>query len=274
VLADGTQACLPECDLASLLTGFACVDGVPTSCDRLGDEHCAFCGCSPELTCLMGTGCVPPSDVDGPCDSDEDCRSNNCSTFAGVCRVPLGTPCSSSDCDYCLDGWYCSRECNGQGDCQGGHCLGSEDSNRLFEYYCLPPCHPAASDACHGAVCELHPDALHYYCDCGRFSSSCPGTHAPRTIGQNCRNDLQCGSAARCLGTASGDQFFGYCSVACTSSTECGAGLACMAIAPCDPNSTCEGLCRPTCDVADPCARGTCDNRLATDGTRIDVCVF
>ena len=270
VLADGTRACLPGCYLSSGLSGFACVDGVPTSCERLGDEHCESCGCDPGLACLTGTGCVPPSDVGGPCDGDEDCLSNNCSTFDGVCRVPLGTPCSASDCDYCLDGWYCSRQCRAEADCQGGRCLGESDGHGQFTgvYYCRPSCHPAASDACHGSECRWHTNAQYYYCDCA--FSSCAGTHAPRAIGQPCNNERQCPSPAYCLRTDSG----AYCSAACTSSVECGAGIACIAFAPCTPDATCEGVCRPTCGDADPCESGVCIDRLATDGTRIDVCAI
>jgi len=272
VLADGSKACLPGCFMRSPLTGFACIDGVPTSCEVLGDEQCEQCGCAAGMTCLTGKGCVPKSDVGGPCDADDDCVSNNCSAFAGVCRVPLGTPCSTSDCDYCLSGWYCSRECNLL-HCEGGYCLGEVDGvgQPTGVYYCLPACDPNVPGACPGTQCRSNTEAQISYCECGSYTS-CPGMQAPRAVGQPCRSDDQCSAPAFCLG--SGGDVGGYCSVGCTTSAECGAGLACIATAPCSPGATCAGQCRPACTAAAPCAFGVCDQRTGTDGASTNVCVI
>ena len=271
VLADGSRVCVPECYLNSGLPGFACVDGVPTACELLGDEHCESCGCAAGLTCLTGTACVPPSDVGGPCDADDDCVSNNCSTFAGVCRVRLGTPCTTSDCDYCLAGWYCSRECRSETGCQGGRCLGELDAVGRFTgvYYCRPPCQLGAAGPCPDD-CEYHTDAQYYYCACSH--TTCVGTHAPHTIGQFCRSDAQCPRPAYCLGSDSGGGLRGYCSAPCTSSAECGAGVACSSVGPCAPGETCDGLCRPLCDATSDCEIGACNQRIDTAGTTMGVC--
>jgi len=112
VTAAGEHRCVASC--ASPSSGYVCIDGVPTSCEVAPAEHCKECGCPNALRCEVGVGCMPKRAAGESCAADSDCNTNNCCSFAGVCRVPYGSACTTLNCDLCLvaSNWsFCTRRC-------------------------------------------------------------------------------------------------------------------------------------------------------------------
>ncbi len=170
--------CVPPCGSGP----YTCVGAVSTACALVDDPtHCIDCGCADATThCARDLGCLPPAAVGEPCALNNDCATNNCSTFAGVCRVAVGTACTAEDCDACLHlpggTTHCSRECRGDSDCRTDRCLGN---TTLGVLECLPT-------ACTGTACTVE--------------------RAVHETGQTCRADADCRSGAcfasmRCSGS-------------------------------------------------------------------------
>jgi hypothetical protein len=167
--ADGRRSCVPECG-----TGYACVDGVSTSCSVAPETYCTECGCPEMLRCEDGVGCQARVAVGEPCRGDTDCESEHCgglSTGAGVCRVPVGASCDTTNCDYCLvseAGWtYCSRQCSDHSLCPGGYCTSADPE--LLPFTCHPSCTGEDDTSCPGAQCTFAPNfdfGTGYVCHC------------------------------------------------------------------------------------------------------------
>jgi hypothetical protein len=275
----GEQACVPICGGA--YGSYACVGGLSTACTQVPDDtHCIVCGCPENLRCEPGAGCMPKSEVGGNCLKDEDCRTGNCSTFAGVCRVPVGQPCDESNCDRCLtapNGWsFCSRECDSQNDCNGGQCIG-HGSNGFFT--CRPSCSSFADPTCPGSNnCEFPSGGNELFCDC-ESGGDCPIVAPMRTLGQNCNLDSECASGS-CVarlecGGPFGDECVdrGLCSQSCDSDADCGGG-ACVAV-PCVDGQAgeCGFMCLPRCGGELYCdAYQTCTALAGVSGSNQLVC--
>ena len=258
-LPDGSRGCLLECipDF-EVQPGYACMDGVPAACKTLGQEWCSECGCPTGLRCQKGVGCLPLSEVGEACDLDSDCRTNNCSTFAHVCRTPVGQPCVSTNCDECVHDpsgiTYCSRQCTSDSQCnslicQTGYTIRS----------CVPPCIGGKDSLCPGS-CDFLPSIAKYECDC----TSCTRDEPKRDLGVVCWNDVHCKDGAcqtpsldSCL--SSQPYGCGTCTKACAADADCGAGVACTTVT-CAAGQTvgCGNLCLRTCDSNSPCEVGEC----------------
>jgi hypothetical protein len=220
----GCAMCVPPCGAAH----YTCVAGVSTDCTVAADDSlCLDCGCAdPTMHCVRGVGCAPPAPVGDPCRLDRDCESGSCSTFAGVCRVPVGSPCSAADCDACLHlpsgATHCSRECRTAAECNGDPCTGSA---ALLFYECTP-------SVCAGDACTVE--------------------RAPHEAGQTCREDSDCSSggcfsAMRCSGSECVGE--GWCSAPCTAEADCAEGTHCVTI-PCATGQTvaCGDVCLHACE--------------------------
>jgi hypothetical protein len=274
---DGTMACVPACGAPD--SGYACVDGVSVACERVDDDRqCLACGCDPSLRCEPGVGCLAKSEVGGNCRQDSDCRTGNCSTFAGVCRVPVGQACTANDCDRCLTaagGWsYCSRECDDVEQCNGDQCLGSPETGF---FTCRPGCTSFGDASCPG-TCQYPSDGGELFCACDY--QTCPTVEPPRQVGQPCYSDSHCATGACYAHRECGGPFKdecidrGVCTQACESDASCGAGNTCVAV-PCVEGQTteCGKLCLPTCSDAEPCDAYTfCVARPAAGGATAMVC--
>jgi hypothetical protein len=248
----GRRICLPGCSG----DGVVCVDGVPHSCATVTDETlCGQCGCNRDPMrprCEPGVGCMARSDIGGPCLEDDDCRTGNCSRYEGICRVPLGAPCTGvEDCDRCIrheeTGWsFCSRACRSDGTdpCVqdgGGACLGQADTEN---FTCRPGC-----AACPGS-CRFATDGTRW-CDC----QDCVVLEA-RPPGFRCYADEQCGSGDCWLRNWSG-----ACTRACSSDAECGPLARCVDL-PCaeGQSSRCGGTCLASCELT---GSWNCEGRAA-----------
>lgn len=266
--ATGERSCVPECD--GFGGDYACVEGVSTSCEIASDEYCEECGCPSTLRCEPGQGCMPKRAAGEPCSTDDDCNTDNCSSFAGVCRVPIGAACAASNCDACLaaDGWsYCSRECLGNSQCGSGLCLGNADT-----FYCRPPCSDFGDASCPGHKCKLFIDdvtaATAYHCDCVN-AGTCEWTAEARPLGQECKYDGDCESnlcdrVATQVDSLYGRLYAGLCTQPCTTTEECGEGFACAAVG--TPH------CLPTCTAESGCAIGSCVGLPTAEGGSQDLC--
>lgn len=265
--ADQSPVCTPPCGAR----GFVCVDGVSTSCEAIEPTHedfCSQCECPSNLRCDPGSGCVEKSGVGGNCRSDSDCATDNCSTFLGVCRVPVGSPCDVDNCDICLTAgsWqYCSRECDGFTNCGGGYCLGSEAQD---SFYCRPRCNGYADASCPGdckvADLDTGPEP---FCDCFT-NEDCQWQEAPHPLGASCESNEQCASQLcdvvtdKCEGFY-GCAFSGVCTQTCVNSGVCGVGFVCAAVGD-GPH------CLPACD--DACAIGECTAVPTAEGGSATAC--
>jgi hypothetical protein len=241
--ADGTQRCGASC---VDWPGFGCRDGSPVACELLDATFCEDCGCADAtLRCEPGVGCVPRSDVGGPCRVDSDCTTEHCSDWAQVCRVPVGQPCSAADCDRCMtheSGWsFCSRECRRSSDCNGLPCIGYPADDY---YWCRPSCRTLSDPSCPGR-CD-RADGINY-CDC----PSCPVVVPQRALLDPCQGDSTCASG-ECLGATRCGEYVcwttGYCSMGCLSDSSCGPTGRCVSV-PCAPGQTegCGWKCLPEC---------------------------
>jgi hypothetical protein len=219
----GTRACVPRCDEGR---GFACKDGTSVACQQLDETYCEECGCEASLRCEAAVGCMPKRGVGEPCSANSDCHSENCSLFAQVCRVPIGSACSINDCDRCIgigSGGFCSRECTGDAECNGSACLGDPEV-RFFT--CRPGCRSVDDLSCPG-TCR-YSDNGRLYCNCSRCTISEP-TRAP---GVNCSSDTQC--EGRCVN--------GVCRGTGTVGSPCAAFWDC-AVGQCCPSGVCGSSC-------------------------------
>jgi hypothetical protein len=273
-LPDGSKGCATACNGGFAPPGYVCQNGSPVACEIVGEQYCEACGCPMSLRCKPGEGCVAKSDVGGDCAFDHDCRSNNCSTFGGVCRVPLGSACDGTNCDRCLThagGWsYCSRDCDSEYDCQGGHCV-SYSFN--LEYVCQPPCKSLSDASCPGD-CDYPPGSTDFiYC----FCPDCGVQGPQRQLGQRCSFATECESgeclsyAKRCAGL-DGCAYEGLCTTSCTDSASCGGSLVCVDI-PCasGETTTCGQKCLPRCSPESTCKVGFCQQLIGAEGP-IAVC--
>ena len=266
---DGQQVCVPTtCQYSD--EGFVCKDGVITACKVAGEQFCDKCGCPASKRCAVGVGCVDLSDLGGPCDRDSDCRTNNCSTFAAVCRAPVGSTCTSDNCDRCLSssgGWsYCSRLCGTQDDCNGGYCIGIPGGN----FACEPPCTGSCPGQC--SYVGASDGSIISYCDCPKCSITAP----LHDVGQSCEGQTDCTSGdcyarIQCTDLVCGER--GWCTVDCATNADCGSAI-CVSV-PClgsqDP-STCGRKCIPPCDASGSCKLGTCRELVALEGGTARVC--
>jgi hypothetical protein len=220
--------------------GTANVATDPTCAANVTAIGCYDCSCAAGLHCVAGQGCVPQATTGEACDEDSDCNTNNCSQYFKVCRVPVGQPCSASDCDRCLTlgaTTYCSRECGGHDECNGGHCIGDLD---IGYFTCQPPCEgcPFECSAYNAATVGLN---YMEYCDC---VTGCSPSVPRRPNGSPCQTAADCASD---LCVVNGD--ISVCTQACTTSAECGAGLSCIGM-PCSEGETegCGTMCAPNCE--------------------------
>jgi hypothetical protein len=275
----GGSICAPPCEQDE--SGiFACVGGQVTFCSQLAGKHCETCGCPSDLRCDPDQGCVPKSDVGGPCRKDDDCQTRNCSTFAHVCRVAVGAACTTENCDTCRTSdpaklpWtysYCSRDCSDDRECHGGVCLSFGDGWRT----CYGTCQDATPgpgncpNACRATQSRTW---AVLYCDC----PSCFTSFAPRPDGTSCHFDSQC-AGGKCLRVSDCsysmcDATYGRCARSCDASTPCSSGFECIDL-PCPVNSdpsSCGMRCLPTCDGT--CSGGTCRPLPSTRGDAVMVC--
>lgn len=236
-----------------------CVGGREIECAELDDSYCDVCeGRCPGQRCVMQVGCAPLSNVGEPCDSDSDCRTNNCSLFAGVCRVPLETDCDDTNCDLCIsDGpWsYCSRECRSTSDCPGERCAGSSGGPTKTDYfYCRPPCTAACPGECtsntSGTRLCTAPAGVSW-----SMSDPTRPLLAPCRYQAHC-GDAECAAAPSCVRPrlACGTDR-GYCTTECSSDAECGADGNCVMLS-CPPGVTegCGMRCLPSCELNPICS--------------------
>jgi len=248
----GAAVCVPDC--VSSRGNVVCdAEGESVACTAAPSSFCEACGCGDPTAprCAPGVGCMGLSDVGGECRQDDDCRTGNCSTYAGVCRVPVGSPCSATDCDLCTTwtgGSSCTRRCSYDADCNGQQCLGDTSADY---FTCRPNCSAFADPSCPG-MCRYPRDATQLYCDCS--SATCPTLTAPRATGVLCSHDSQCVSD-ECISTVSTvDGGFtlryalGWCTVACDSDAACIDGSVCVGT----PEG---GRCVPVCSaVGESCS--------------------
>ena len=256
--ATGQRSCLQGCN--STNPNQVCIDGVPTSCKIAPQEQCEKCGCPGALRCQPGMGCVAKSAKGEPCKKDSDCSTDNCSRFAGVCRVPLGAACDGSNCDLCFaaTGYsYCSRECAANVECESGLCLGDTGF-----FYCRPPCTSLSDSSCPAQQCDFtetdQPGRSRYFCRCEH--ESCVLSSDPRQLGQDCRQYFdcesgQCDDVVTKVDPVYGALRRGMCTKPCATSSECGVGFICAAVGPAE--------CLPACN---------CVGVPSTEGTTASVC--
>lgn len=265
---NGASMCLPKCGLNPYaLPEYVCLEGKPVGCEDAGSEiDCAKCTCGNQL-CSPGVGCIPAKEVGEPCERNDECASENCSTFAGVCRIAVGDFCDVTNCDLCrrnADWSTCSRPCEVDRDCGSGICVISEtiedcscSSNsdcakcrrdEMPHGYCYERC---GERTCPGVCADSESGQ---YCKCLDCSNETP----EREIGQTCETDQQCASKA-CLGggVRYPDQ---VCVQTCATTAECAADARCVA-----------GYCLPTCAESADCAFGGCAT-VELEGGAANVC--
>lgn len=258
----GERQCVPGCGSI----GFTCVDGVSTSCAAVAEDEtrCGDCGCGRDRPrCVPEVGCFARSEVGGPCRWDGDCRTNHCSDVAHLCRVAVGQPCTTDDCDLCMrdeEGWsYCTRRCFAGGDvCNGDPCLAPSS---LPSYgTCRPRCLTEGADPACPAQCR-RAGTGQLYCECE--DPDCATVAAPRRMGHACSQHAECASGlclasqAVCSGPCAGD-------AECENGTLCvryecaegqteGCGDLCIGACPSTTCATCRALTRPEGGVAEVC---------------------
>jgi len=286
ILPDGNSYCIPGCndsyfcvagcnDSYTAPPDFACDGSRPVACSQAGPNHCEDCGCSPGFRCDRGShSCEPLRDVGGDCDTDSDCRTNNCSTYAGICRVAVGAACNADNCDRCkttASGWsYCSRRCGGgdfDGDCNGGHCLGNAE---LSHFWCMPPCSNLSDTSCPDR-CFYSSSGESIYCDCR--AGTCDTLSSPRDEGQWCEADGQCLSGDCYFHGVCASSSFNSCSRVGWCAAEgcaggCADGTVCADVPCTGTDDHCGARCLPTCEDDSDCKRGN----LQFPGLRVGSC--
>lgn len=288
------QICAPGCVARDVLPGYSCVGGRPVLCDDAGpDIDCSSCEC-PDGRCVPGVGCAPKAGVGETCTADADCDSDNCSRFAGICRVGLGDACDASNCDSCdvLGDWSsCSRSCQSDFECNGGLCWGSRSSGRYRCYErcsdytarnCPVPCTYASAEAglyceCEECTTEISLRALGVLCQIGPECATgmCLGagkpcgvldecTYRPGLCTQSCAEDHECGEGHSCVE----GQCMRLCALDCPGGDS---SQNCQADFECDDGHECvENQCMPRCD--DDCAAGQCLNFDRRGGRSVYAC--
>jgi hypothetical protein len=276
IAPNGTRHCVPNCsgDPVNLAYGgskinYACADGVSTSCAVLDDTYCGVCGCASGMVCVDGVGCRAKVGTGEACTRDADCKSNNCSTSFNVCRVPVGQPCDSTNCDICkadpsIGYAFCSRSCPFGSECNGAAlCLGVGDDPA--DSICSAACSGPSDPSCPGGCLQLNYDngAIAYSCGC----PNCTTTIAPLPIGAHCTKDADCpqdlcNSTASCTGT--GCVSAGYCSRACALSADCPKGYRCANTGA--PKLECVPQCTTSCNF------GTCTSLMTAEGDTDMLC--
>ena len=230
---------------------YTCLGGRRLACSALDTSFCDVCpGKCPGMRCDDGVGCAPLSELGEPCGRDSDCNTNNCSTWAHVCRVPLESRCDATNCDLCLSnsGWsYCSRECNVGASCPGERC---------FSGMCRPPC-----DAC-PADCDFERVGQRFITYCTEFFDE-PWTRSgpPRPLYTPCRVESDC--ASRMSVTRENC----VCTMRCATNEDCGDDGLCVEV-PCVDGATsgCGNVCMPRCVRPEACRRGFCNEVPLTNG--------
>ena len=254
---NGLHRCVPECsdrnvwsDSTDLTQRYTCLDGVSTACSLLDGTHCEVCGCGPGLQCNPRVGCEPKHAVGEPCIADSDCKSDNCSPVARVCRVPVGHPCDETNCDRCFSTasanfQYCSRECSGDFECNGGACVGSACSPRCGGFrdaFCPGSCHSFMDDL----------DNTQYYCTCDT-AQPC------EIVADFCREDHECVSN-KCVSNSCAWPSSVLNGGTCTSRSECQSANC--------RSGRCRGnaLLGDSCSSSVDCSVGTCCTQGAANG--------
>ena len=259
------KRCLASC--VYLATDFTCIDDVPTACSVAGEGHCEACGCPSTLRCVAGQ-CSEKAAVGEPCNRRSDCKSDNCSGFAGVCRQPVGASCTTANCDLCITGTssgssYCSRECASSADCGAGECVSFGN-----EYYCQLPCPGLGEPPCPGGCRYTSGGSGRevLYCDC-RYPE-CRVMADLHPLGASCTDDSICESGNCDMAATSSDplhggtSYRGICSKPCAASNDCGAGFSCAAVE--TPH------CLPHCESN--CSGGTCLDLPTVEGETSKLC--
>lgn len=188
-IPDSTKSyCVPPCNSLTSLTEGVCVNGVPTSCEKITPG--SYCKeCSFETPCPQGTRCDTASDecvelpgLGAPCTKDSDCMSNNCGvpasapagTTATQCLVAPGAACTPQNCGSCdtvAGGAGCAQSCTQDTDCpvldddgtchpfpqvsfgqRYWPCLGTPTGG----YYCRQPCDGVSSECPPGLSCAAY----------------------------------------------------------------------------------------------------------------------
>jgi hypothetical protein len=249
-----SQRCTGDADCPA---GMACPMG---ACEQLCTpvSTCGLCACKSGDRCARGSGCVPLSDVGGPCSRDADCKSQHCGTNSHTCDVEVGAPCTKANCELC-EQWsngvsYCSRSCSSADQCNGhgGICAGT-----LSRYTCNAQCSGPNDPSC-GSGCELLSDGSAWICPC---DVNCTTSREPGGLGAPCSSASDCKSGD-CL-------LFGYqgvCSASCTRDADCGDGGACVAC-----GASCGDQCLPTCDTT-YCQVGQCSSGMRATGGSVRYC--
>jgi hypothetical protein len=253
--------------------GFACgLDQAPVACELLDETHCGECGCPDGLHCIPGQGCRPVSAVGEPCWKDADCESSNCSSFAGVCRVAVGASCTHQDCDLCYidndkPGWsFCQKECTEE-QCPPPFC--SRDAASVYQALCqqCPTVSYCPAEMPNSTGCALSDQFRNY---------ACAEQYVTRATGQPCTDSRQCASKTcltkrACVGFGSNERCWpvGYCTSACSASTDCPEGTLCAQTCTGDK---CELRCMRSCERFDDCPTGHCESATAADDSAGHVC--
>lgn len=256
-----------------------CEGGRPVTCISATQEHCSSCGCPVGLRCDVSGACMAISDVGGNCLLDSDCTTLNCSTFAGVCRVPVGAECTSANCDQCLVAssfTFCSREC-GHGfseSCSTYPCI---ETSVLTEDIgnCYPRCRFLSEPFCPD-TCQYDADHENIYCDCSH--TFCPAELGIREVGHWCRSQSYCRSGqcyrrSKCEYGNTECTVRGWCTTGCSSDAECAAGTRCVDIPCIGSSSECGQMCLPTCATDSDCRRGNSGFSGHPGGITIGECV-
>lgn len=237
---------------------------------------CSSSSCSESSPCT----CATPEPVGGPCTTDVECASGNCSSFARTCRVAEGATCTENDCDFCQtysDGTsYCSRLCDGSDRLCGadGICLGFSDTQH---YTCFPRCTGPGDASCAGECIHPGGGSSEYFCSCST-ASGCRQHEAMHAPLAPCAayGDTFCGSGA-CLGHsiqgATNTFTWGYCSDACATDADCGAAGVCVNL-PCAGADTpqCGLQCLPRCEGSSCYGRGVCTGLTGAAGASVMAC--
>jgi hypothetical protein len=257
-ICSASHACAPQCTAASTCQG--------------------ECACASGLVCSAGKGCVAPAEVGMPCSQDAECKSQNCGSRAHICDVPVGSPCTVTNCEACEvftnGNAYCSRPCTTSADCNGygGVCdVG----------YCAPQCSEEFDPSCAPDRCDGIDDGttISWFCICG--VDNCTFSIQPGAFGSSCSSGSQCQSND-CV--SFGVELAGVCAQACSSDADCPAGGACIACVDGDAGGVdgdaggidggCSNQCFPTCDAdsGGGCAAGTCRSGSRVAGGSASIC--
>jgi hypothetical protein len=191
----GTKICTQPCDVnQALVAGTYFCDGA----DRVA---CAGAACAADEQCFPGRGCVKIQPLGGPCSSNDECQSRNCSRKYSVCRVPFASPCTLDNCDICdiaqivseryerTDLTACNRECSSDSECGA-----------------LPNSTPRCESGICRTVCDNYENCMHR-----------PGRD-PQSTGPRLALFEPCSSSAAC---ASDWCFDGFCSKGCDADADC-----------------------------------------------------